>query len=113
MRILLFDADIDSEVGLLGPSRKLVNALYREGETLEYSTLSGMSLSNSSPQNSGNSTEAESERVKEMMEDSEKTSTLNQHEQSSHKLTETKAECKGPKLPVCSKSPAYVLWLPD
>lgn len=47
------------------------------------------------------------------MEDSEKTSTLNQHEQSSHELTETKAEFKGPTLPVCTRSSAYVLWLPD
>lgn len=51
-----------------------------------------MSLSNSFPQNSGNSIEAESERVEEVMEDFEKTHTLNHHEQSSHELTETKAE---------------------
>lgn len=72
-----------------------------------------MSLSNSSTQNSGISIRAEAERVEELMEDSEKTSTLNQREQSSHELTETKAEFKGPTLPVCTRSSAYVLWLPD
>lgn len=72
-----------------------------------------MSLSNSFTQNSGKFIEAESERVKEVMEDFEKTSTLNHHEQNSYELTETKAEFKGPTLPVCTRSSAYVLWLPN
>lgn len=72
-----------------------------------------MSLSNSFTQNSGKFIETESERVEEVMEDFEKTSTLNHHEQSSYELTETKAEFKGPTLPVCTRSSAYVLWLPN
>jgi hypothetical protein len=77
--------------------------------SFNYPVLNGMLYSNPYPQSSENPVE-EKQRESERMEDTQKTSSLNQNNQSLCELRETRAACTG-SAGVCTRSFLYILLL--